>query len=77
MRKPRQTPEDRILWTLVRCGGMVNRICLRRKLNMKLAVMEPTLVALERENKIRRIYFKENAKIIQIILWYGLAFHLI
>jgi hypothetical protein len=68
MRKPRQTPTDRILWTLVTNGGMLNRILLKQKLNMRVAVMEPTLVDLERENKIQRIYFEENSKIIQIIL---------
>jgi hypothetical protein len=67
MRKLRQTPADRILWTLVINGGMLNRIRLQQKLNMKVAVMEPTLVALEHKNKIMRIYFEDNGKIIQII----------
>jgi hypothetical protein len=67
VKRPRQTPADRILWTLVINGGMLNRIRLQQKLNMKVAVMEPTLVALERKNKIMRIYFEDNGKIIQII----------
>jgi hypothetical protein len=67
MRKLQQTPADRILWTLVINGKMLNRIRLQQKLKLKVSVMEPTLDDLERTNKIRRIYFKENDKIIQII----------
>ena len=49
-----QTPEDRVLWTLVSLGGNAVRSYLRRRARLKLAELEPVLAALEREKKITR-----------------------
>jgi len=71
MRHLTQDPEDKVLWTLVSTGGKVDRTYLRRRLDMKLAEMEPALAALESKKKIKREDFKEKGKTIQIISLLG------
>ena len=48
-----QTPRDRILWVLSSSGGKMERSRLRRCAGMRLADLEPILVELAREGRIR------------------------
>jgi hypothetical protein len=67
MRQFTQDPEDKVLWTLTSTGGKADRIYLRRRLDMKLAELEPVLAALESKKKIKRTDFEEKGKTNQMI----------
>ncbi len=62
-----QTPEDRVLWTLVSQGGKAARSYLRRRARLKLAELEPVLAALEREKKITRTNIEQSGWPDQVI----------
>jgi predicted DNA-binding protein len=62
MTTPSQTPADRILWVLITRGGKADRSYLRRRLEMRLAELEPFLAVLESEKRIKRIDFEKNGK---------------
>ena len=50
-----QSPRDRILWILTNSGGKMERSRLRRCARMKYAQLDPILIELSRERKIKII----------------------
>ena len=54
MSLPRQTPEDKVLWSLMAFGGSVDHKSLRRRTGMKLKELKRILKVLERRGKIGR-----------------------
>jgi hypothetical protein len=62
-----QAPEDKVLWALTSTGGKAERSYLRRRLDMKLAELEPALAVLESEKRIKRTDFEDKGKPNQII----------
>jgi len=52
MNRPRQSPLDRVLWTLASLKGVADRRELRIRSRMALAELNAVLGILEKENKI-------------------------
>jgi len=52
MKSP-QSPRDRILWILTNSGGQMERSRLRRCAGMRYAQLDPILIELSMERKIR------------------------
>jgi hypothetical protein len=50
---PSQSPRDRILWILSNSGGKMDRSRLRRCSGMRYAQLDPILIELSMERKIR------------------------
>ena len=50
---PSQSPRDRVLWMLSNSGGKMERSRLRRCAGMRYALLDPILVELASEGKIR------------------------
>jgi hypothetical protein len=48
-----QSPRDRILWILTNSGGKMDRSRLRRCAGMRYAQLDPILIELSMERKIR------------------------
>jgi hypothetical protein len=48
-----QSARDRILWLLANNGGKMERCSLRKRIGWKYSVLDPLLVELEREGKIK------------------------
>jgi hypothetical protein len=50
-----QSPRDRILWILTNSGGKMDRSRLRRCAGMRYAQLDPILIELSEERKIKII----------------------
>jgi len=50
---PSPSPRDRVLWMLSNSGGKMERSRLRRCAGMRYALLDPILVELASEGKIR------------------------
>ena len=48
-----QSPRDRVLWILANSGGKMERSRLRRCTGMRYALLDPILIELSMERKIR------------------------
>jgi len=53
MTKPSQSPRDRVLWILTNRGGRMERSRLRRCAGMRYADLDPILLDLAREGRIK------------------------
>ena len=50
---PSQSPRDRVLWLLINHGGMISRARLRSRAGMRYALLDPILLDLYREGRIK------------------------
>jgi hypothetical protein len=50
---PSQSPRDRVLWLLTTSGGRITRARLRSHTGMRYALLDPILVELSREGRIK------------------------